>query len=1489
MTYKKNHLLLYFFLLFSFNLIGQNDGDPPTGTNFLCYDNTSGEFTPIPPQDRSELLLSAKTELSLHVTSMSSQELAAFKTEMFALLSTQEGDGGWNDINYDDDFPVEHLERLVKLSIAYALDFTLADDYTEYLPEAIGEKIVLGIAYWYCEVPLISGTWFDDEIARQRELQKIGILLSDTNDPMDVPFPLSNCSYTTLPTVKRNLIENLPFNNFEPYDDGETEAYTGANKADIASSIIARGLIDNKLAVFKEGICVMQSAMNYVPLQEGAQHHEDAADQYEGIQRDNSFHQHKRLLYTGGYGHSFITRVSFWGAVLHATDYDFTHKDNFFDYILEGCRWMIRGNTTDYSASGRYLTRSHPEYNNAINNEDMVRVLTMATGNDNLAKLEEMQANSVDGLAQAITGNKFFWKSDYVSHHHANYFSSVKMCSDRTIGTENVESTNEFGYWLPYGCTYIYLNGDEYRDIFMDDNFDWEKIPGVTCPEDLPSDFEDGSPTKRSTLNKVYFVGATTNKSFEDTALEPAAYGVSAMNFNKAYDESQLAARKAWFHFGDEIIALGGGIHSDYSGANLATTINQCLLGNGSTHRDGIVINEGESTTETSWIHHNNVGYIFPETPKVTLKTEDELFLAWIDHGMPADAYASYYYMIIPGMTVEEATSYDPANEVEVMHNEFVDQDEKQFIQAIKKDNLVGIVFYPETEATFIEHNCDEDIAPELYESSSFSSLISHQVIVEDDGNGNTISFATDKPCILFYDGEYVCISSPDRSHQTINLFITRSNPASSLTQTFSFDLAQGDLEGLSTCQLVNNVIHIDCPTVAATGDDGNLPINTLDGSLETWWSNANDGGTIEYCLEEITELSCIEIAFTEAVGNATFTVEIYNGTGWTPVITDQSPANIGALYQYTFPLIVTERIRIFGNNIAEVNWENCNFPENCQQLFYEDFDTGSGTYWTCLIDEDDCDINKEENRSFSPEYCARIWNMDNDGLALVSSPLGETEIDAVTVEFTFLTRRFKEINETNGVADRIILEIAPEGDNFESIGAEGVWTVGNDFCEGQRVFASVCLADFPFSAATRFRLRSEAPTEADGDEHRAYIDDIEILNCRTCNEEEPTNCYVNCLSAYCLTYIDTSDIGGVITPGNIFLWFDCAIEDASWFLNGTALPIDFNPEEIYQAGEYCYRYTDMDGCIGENCFDIINADYSVMICTGGGGDGDGDACYDIIAQNDDAEEFGGGDVDLGSSDLDLGKFLAGLRFETNIPANATITNAFIRFTASDDDSSRGVMLNITGADPDGLSASSNQAPFEDIPYNISSRSVVADINGDIEVAWETGEWVDNESYDTPDISAIVQAIVNSPGYATEPFSNSMVFKISKSINGRAVEAQTFGDESIPAKLCVEYRLDAGARDKEVKLEIPIKDSDEFMVSVRPNPSSGLFNIDFDEALTSISQATVFSADGQIKYSTLVTVGEKNMTINAKAWPAGIYFLKVKSGDKQSIIRLVKI
>lgn len=176
-----------------------------------------------------------------------------------------------------------------------------------------------------------------------------------------------------------------------------------------------------------------------------------------------------------------------------------------------------------------------------------------------------------------------------------------------------------------------------------------------------------------------------------------------------------------------------------------------------------------------------------------------------------------------------------------------------------------------------------------------------------------------------------------------------------------------------------------------------------------------------------------------------------------------------------------------------------------------------------------------------------------------------------------------------------------------------------------------------------------------------------------------------------------------------------------------------------------------------------------------------------VAADSDDAEENKpDGDVSLSSSDLELARDngnsgrdqIVGVRFnQLSVPQGATIVKAHIQFTV--DEKSIGVSsIDISGEATDNAKTFSNEA------FNISSRPQTA-----ASVNWVISDWNSTNEAGTdqqsPDLSSIVQEIVNRPGWLS---GASMAFflegtgtRTAESYDGSKSEAPVLFIEYIPA------------------------------------------------------------------------------------------------------------
>lgn len=223
------------------------------------------------------------------------------------------------------------------------------------------------------------------------------------------------------------------------------------------------------------------------------------------------------------------------------------------------------------------------------------------------------------------------------------------------------------------------------------------------------------------------------------------------------------------------------------------------------------------------------------------------------------------------------------------------------------------------------------------------------------------------------------------------------------------------------------------------------------------------------------------------------------------------------------------------------------------------------------------------------------------------------------------------------------------------------------------------------------------------------------------------------------------------------------------------------NTFEIGVAGVTVYLYEDSD-CDGE-----IDNGEAVLDSTIVGTDGKYSFVrnYDttgnistttvttsISDDDDDVNEESDGDMKLSSDDLKLGKYMVGLRFQSiAIPQGATITEAYVTFTASSDKSDA-TSVRIYAEDTDDASS------FSSSDDDLSDRTKTSTY-----VDWKISSWDKKERYNTPDIKSVVQSLVKRSGWSN---GNDMNIIFTLTDGERKAYSHDDDDEKAPI-LVIKY------------------------------------------------------------------------------------------------------
>ena len=252
------------------------------------------------------------------------------------------------------------------------------------------------------------------------------------------------------------------------------------------------------------------------------------------------------------------------------------------------------------------------------------------------------------------------------------------------------------------------------------------------------------------------------------------------------------------------------------------------------------------------------------------------------------------------------------------------------------------------------------------------------------------------------------------------------------------------------------------------------------------------------------------------------------------------------------------------------------------------------------------------------------------------------------------------------------------------------------------------------------------------------------------------------------------------------------------------------------------------------------------------------EAVASVEDRTDDAEErVSNGAVNRGSGDLELTEDgsnlqVVGLRFpHLQVPLGAPIVAAYIEFTADEKGSDQTDLL-FHGQ------ATDNALHFESDDGDISSRPKTA-----ASVAWpNVPAWTQvGATYDTPDLSAVIQEIVNRPGWSQ---GNALVIMVSGT--GRRTAEAWDGDPDGAARLHVVYSQTGGCFS--LATTASPEGSGQVAAAPPPNCQGGRYAEDTDVTLTALPGSDAgFShwsgdASGTNSTTTITIDGPKSVTAN---------------------------
>jgi len=586
-------------------------------------------------------------------------------------LNNLSADGKWSDISYTANpaayAPGTHLSRTNEIILAYVKNIAGNTFYNQaWVLAKIKLALDVNLTYQHATT-FVWKDWYTIYISSPG-LYVQGLILLKKNISAAELLPYAN-----------HLRDVLAITNMS--------TGTGANLIWEAGVVVQNGAVKNDYAMIKKGLVATSSTIAFMETQGNA-----------GIKRDYSWHEHGPQLYTGGYGFFiiglYINHIKYSKGTSFEPIFPQTKIDMLSNLLLEGHQWLGYKTNYDFGSTGRDIAR--------VNGTQAIYTVHI----DNMAIIDPSRASEYkawkvnrNGGVSAVIGNKHFWKSDIMVHRGANYYLSVKVPSLRTQGTEQMNSENIKCSFLPLGSTLINTRGPEYNNIYP--LWDWSRIPGTTTE-----------------MKELILTPVTTDVAFKGT--NSFGGGVSSgkigvMAFKGTYNA--IATNKAYFYIGDAMFCMGSGITGNKA-AGIVTSVNQTFLNGTITFNNGTnqtFTTGSQNYSNIAWIHHDNVGYIFPDTGSVTIQNIQQssttgewdninmsddyvknirlispanIFSVWINHGTAVNN-ATYLYIVAPDKNLAAFQTFAANPGFVVVQND-------GNIQAIHNNNynVDAIVFY---------------------------------------------------------------------------------------------------------------------------------------------------------------------------------------------------------------------------------------------------------------------------------------------------------------------------------------------------------------------------------------------------------------------------------------------------------------------------------------------------------------------------------------------------------------------------------------------------------------------------------------------------------------------------------------------------------------------------------------------------------------------------------------------------------------------------
>ncbi|GAA4450865.1 polysaccharide lyase 8 family protein [Nibrella saemangeumensis] len=564
-------------------------------------------------------------------------------SQVESILAKMNDDGSFQGINYADlsrtaSFPHGgHTRDLVYLAKAYK---NKSSKY--YRNKQVKEQIISGLNYWV-KNDFVGDNWHDNQITTPTNLGNLMLVIGD-----ELPKDLVAKAQPMIGRANMNASGARP----------------SGDRIVIAGILAKNLLFQNDYQAFDKIIKIIEGEMKFATGERGMQH-------------DYSFHHRvDRVNNTSSYGYGkYANAYGEWSYYVAGTRYAFAKEkiNHLVDYYLDGIyKQMVYGIYEDISVKNRSISGKA-----TFQPQSTLEIERLLVSTDyRKAELADIIRLRRGEAKPSASFAKFFWQTEHFVFQRPRFYTTVRMFSTRNRNMEEpYNGPGKLTHHRADGTNYLMLKGDEYHNIWP--VYNWQKISGTTILQkpQLPG------PNDIQKEGLTDFVGAVTD----------GVYGAVVFDFKSPHD--LVEAKKSWFFFDEEFVCLGTDIKSKPD-MPVVTTVNQVLM-----RSDVRMMQEGarksvpkgsRTLDKVKWVHHDRIGYIFPQPATVGLSNQtetgrwsditdqknisrelvsEEVFALWFNHGNKPTG-ASYQYIVVPDVSEQQlAESASTNRSIEILAN----------------------------------------------------------------------------------------------------------------------------------------------------------------------------------------------------------------------------------------------------------------------------------------------------------------------------------------------------------------------------------------------------------------------------------------------------------------------------------------------------------------------------------------------------------------------------------------------------------------------------------------------------------------------------------------------------------------------------------------------------------------------------------------------------------------------------------------------------